>query len=272
MKLSSQKSVDSQETDTKLNPTVKTTFETINWQLEQSKDLSLQSLLNNKTAHVQELDGIIYKTHKSGKKLYVPEHLVDSLLSIAHNSNIAAHAGSAQVSIYLKDYYFSGKQTRIRKFVKSCETCLLSKAPTLEHHFKTRIPAQPLHRIYIDFKGPLPIEPANYQEDCKYLFTILDDSTRFINAVPVARNGSKDAILALKRHWIQIFGPPTEIVADNVPFNSKEFRLFLKEEGIEIQSVAPYAHFSNAVERKHRELDVKLRNIHKIYPGQNHFT
>eukprot|EP00834_Sanchytrium_tribonematis_P007937 NODE_809_length_3752_cov_0.454421.p1 type:complete len:196 gc:universal NODE_809_length_3752_cov_0.454421:1624-2211(+) len=129
----------------------------------------------------------------------------------------------------------------------------------MEHHHTTRVPAMPLERIYIDFKGPLPINPVNYQEDSKYLLTILDNSSRFLNAVPVSQNGAIDALNALKRHWIQIIGPPSEIIADNVPFNSKEFRKFTEDKGIKLQNIAPYAHFSSAVESKQRELDVKLR-------------
>ena len=235
-------------------------FKEIDWEMEQKRDKSLQKQLTIKTSKLVLKDGIIHKVTQAGDlKIAVTEHIIDMLITMAHTSVISGHAGSRQVAIYLKDYYFPGKRNRITSITNNCTTCLLAKAPKSDKHFETRQPEPVLERLFIDIKGPFAIDP-DHMDDPRYILTILDDGSRFLNAVPLKSITSEQAIKALERHWIQVFGPPKEIVIDNgSQLTSAKFKEFIKSLGAKYSRTAPYAHYQNPVERLHREIDVKLR-------------
>ena len=243
-------------------PPFYTSFVHLNWSVEQQKDSVLLddvSLHKNKY-HIQ--DSVIYKISAEKIKKVVPLHLVDSLISSAHGGPLSNHPGTKGTMYLLRMYWFPSFRTKIRNFIKSCRTCILAKPPKTNKHFQTRQPALPLERLSIDIKAPLPISPDHWQSDKRYILTIVDESSKFLNAVPTSHVTASHMVYLIKRHWIQIFGPPTEIIVDNgSQFLGNDFEQFIRELNITLSTTAPFAHFQNPVERCHRELDNKIRAI-----------
>jgi hypothetical protein len=58
--------------------------------------------------------------------------------------------------------------------------------------------------------GPLPTSPEGF----KYIFTVIDRSTRWLEAIPVKNLEATTAVDALVEGWISRFGVPTDITTD----------------------------------------------------------
>ena len=245
-----------------IHPPFQDRFIHVDWNSEQQRDTALVSLSQKQNTLFTFKEGIIFRKTLKHVKLAVPEHLIDLLINAAHSSPLANHPGVKQTIYSLKDYWFPAFRPRIESLIKACKTCLCAK-PSISHkNYQTRLPALPLERLSIDIKGPLPVSPDNWETDKKYIITILDESSKFINGIPVSNCTTPTVIKAIERHWIQLFGPPKEIITDDgSQFIGKEFEEFARQYSIHLIPTAPYSQFQNPVERVHREIGNKIRAI-----------
>ena len=86
---------------------------------------------------------------------------------------------------------------------------------------------QPVERLNIDFKGPLPTVSRN-----KYLLTIIDEYSRFPFAFACADIESVTVIKCFNQLF-SIFGMPAYIHSDRAPnLISKEIKDYLFSKGI----------------------------------------
>ena len=82
--------------------------------------------------------------------------------------------------------------------VHTCYNCIASKGmdeKCIVLH--TRKPVDILDRVFIDVMGPMPNKTGYYEEDNRYILTIMDDCSRIIGK--------------FQDHWISIFGTPKEL-------------------------------------------------------------
>ena len=243
-------------------PSIVNQFLEVDWAAEQQKDSKLIADSIREHSNYSITDNIIYRRTAKHTKIAVPEHLIDSLINAAHTSILANHPGIKQTMYHLRIYWFSGFRTRIEQTLKTCKTCLLSKPSVSSKNYQTRLPSKPMERLSIDVKGPLPISPDHWKKDKKYIITILDESTKFINGIPTSNCTAPTIIKAIERHWIQLFGPPKEIITDEgSQFLGNEFDQFTLQYNIKLTPTAPYSQFQNPVERVHREIGNKIRAI-----------
>ena len=94
------------------------------------------------------------------------------------------------------------------------------------HHIPTFV--EPLSRIIIDFVGPLP----KTKSDGHYLWTIMCDSTRFPEAIPLRNIKTKTIVKTLVRFFTFV-GLPRSVQSDqgsNVM--SRNFQQVMHELGI----------------------------------------
>ncbi|KAK3892983.1 hypothetical protein Pcinc_003162 [Petrolisthes cinctipes] len=96
-------------------------------------------------------------------------------------------------------------------WVRSCVPCQKSK---VHRHTETGPGAfhQPQRRfahIHVDVVGPLPPSDGH-----RYLFTIIDRSTRWPEAIPMANATSTSCASSLLSGWISRFGIPEHITSD----------------------------------------------------------
>ena len=90
----------------------------------------------------------------------------------------------------------------VKRVNSSCRTCAQVKPdffkPTEDQHLIKA--TRPMERLSIDFKGPLPTNSRN-----KYLFTAVDEYSRFPFAVPFVDMSSSTVITCLDQIF-SIFG------------------------------------------------------------------
>ena len=90
-------------------------------------------------------------------------------------------------------------------YVKDCLHCQRSK---ITRHVRVRpeaipVPARRFSHMHVDLVGLLP--PSG---GCRYLFTIIDRTTRWIEAIPLENTTTADCARALVAGWVTCFGLP----------------------------------------------------------------
>jgi transposase InsO family protein len=109
----------------------------------------------------------------------------------------------------------------------------------------------------VDLVGPLPTSPEGF----KYIFTVIDRSTRWLEAIPVKNLEATTAVDALVEGWISRFGVPADITTDRgTQFTSQVWEKFCTRLGVQHHMTTAYHPASNGlVERAHRQLKDSLR-------------
>ena len=148
--------------------------------------------------------------------------------------------------------------TSVTALVRTCLYCQRGKIARHVHVAADHIPV-PVRRfahIHVDIVGPLP-------NSCAYtsLFTIVDRTTRWPEAVPLSATTAADCAAALFSGWIQRFGVPETITSDRgAQFTSSLWAALCRLLDISRSSTTAYHPQSNGlVERFHRRLKDALR-------------
>ena len=124
----------------------------------------------------------------------------------------------------------------IKKTVSNCDVCAKIKP----NYYKPSNPplvkaTQPLERISIDFKGPIPSVTAN-----KYILTVVDEYSRFPFAFP-CKDLHTDTVKRCLTELFSLFGPPGYVHSDRgAAFTSDSMKSFLVAHGIGSSFTTPY--------------------------------
>jgi transposase InsO family protein len=147
----------------------------------------------------------------------------------------------------------------IREMCRGCVQCARSKVHV---HVKSavqaiEIPPRPFSHIHVDLVGPLPASRGGKT----HLFTIMDRSTRWVEAVPLADTTAAGCAAAMIESWISRFGLPVQITSDRGPqFTSALWSQVCQCLGITIKLTTAYHPQANGLlERFHRQLKAALR-------------
>jgi cleavage and polyadenylation specificity factor subunit 1 len=118
------------------------------------------------------------------------------------------------------------------------------------------VPRQRFSHIHVDIVGLLPVS----KEGFRYLFTIIDRSSRMLEAVPLVRIDTIVCRDALIRNWICRFGVPAHITSDQgAQFTSTLWSSTCEVIGAHHNTTTAYHPKSNGmVERPHRRLKEAL--------------
>jgi hypothetical protein len=99
----------------------------------------------------------------------------------------------------------------ITLMARACLHCQRGKVHKHEHLQPAEIPV-PQHRfahIHVDLVGPLPPSRSH-----TYLFTIINRTSRWPEAIPLASITAADCARALFAGWVSRFGVPATITSD----------------------------------------------------------
>ncbi len=71
------------------------------------------------------------------------------------------------------------------------------------------IPQWRFAHLHIDLVGPL-----QYSSDCNHIFTIIDRTSKWMEAIPLSETSAAECARALVFSWITCFGVPKTITSD----------------------------------------------------------
>jgi transposase InsO family protein len=119
------------------------------------------------------------------------------------------------------------------------------------------VPTKRFSHIHVDIVGPLPATAGGFS----YLFTVVDRSTRWPEAIPLKGISTGDCIEAFLAGWVGRFGIPTTMTSDRgVQFTSAVWQNMCNQLGIQHKLTTAYHPQANGmVERFHRQLKASLR-------------
>jgi transposase InsO family protein len=147
----------------------------------------------------------------------------------------------------------------IGQWCRDCQECGRSKVTRQPAAAIEPIPV-PRHRfshIHVDLVGPLPVSAEGYT----YLFTVIDRSTRWLEAVPVKNMEARTCADALVNTWVSRFGVPAVVTSDRgTQFCSAVWEVLCKTLNINhITTTAFHPQSNGMLERAHRQLKDALR-------------
>ena len=186
---------------------------------------------------------------------WVPLSCRRKLFDVVHG--LSHPSRRATTSLMRKKFIWHSISKDVKEWARSCLACQRAK---VHRHTESGIASfsQPTRRfahIHVDVVGPLPLSKGH-----RYLFTIIDRSTRWPEAVPMADSTTDSCVAALLSHWISRFGLPDDITSDRGPtFTSQVWTALAQHFGYSSHHTTSYNPAANGmVERFHRSLKAAL--------------
>uniref|UniRef100_A0A3P9MCB8 Gypsy retrotransposon integrase-like protein 1 n=1 Tax=Oryzias latipes TaxID=8090 RepID=A0A3P9MCB8_ORYLA len=188
-----------------------------------------------------------------GSRIVIPLAAQRQTLMLAHEG----HQGIVKTKQRLRTkVWWPGIDREVEDLVRSCHACQINTStshdvPTV----RTELPAKPWQMLAMDMCGPFP--------SGHYLLVVTDYYSRWVSA-DILQNPTSMNITNCMKHLFATHGLPESIVTDNgTPFISKEFKLYLQENGISHRRITPYWPQANGeVERQNKTLCKAIRAAH----------
>lgn len=179
------------------------------------------------------VDGLVFLN----KKVVVPEVLKNPMLKIIHEG----HWGIVKCKSRARELlYWRGMDKDIEKLVQSCNVCTkLQNAKPKEPLLSHPVPNRSWERLGADI----------LEFDHKYYLVVVDYYSNWIELLHISNKSASEIISKFMSIFAR-FGSPDIVVADNVPFNSIEFRNFGKAWNFEVITSSPNYQQSNGLAEK----------------------
>jgi Integrase core domain/Integrase zinc binding domain len=173
--------------------------------------------------------------------------------------NIAHPGIRASKRLLAARFVWPHMATDVAEMCRACQDCGRSKvhSQAAAGVQPIPVPARQFSHLHVDLVGPLPASKAGNT----YLMTIVDRSTRWFEAVPMAAVTAADCASVLFTTWISRYGVPDDITSDRGPqFSSEVWAAVCRRLGINKKLTTAYHPQANGlVERLHRQLKEALR-------------
>ena len=147
-----------------------------------------------------------------------------------------------------------------------CSECLACQQSKIGRHTKKPIadlpfPTNRFTHVHMDIVGPLESPETSDSMKPRYLLTIIDSYTRWLEAVPLTDVTASTVCQAFLANWIARFGPPLNLTTDKGSQFCSELAENLNQAlGINHIRTSAYNPRANGViERSHRTLKTALK-------------
>lgn len=174
--------------------------------------------------------------------LIAPESLKETIIQESHKP----HFGFKKTYDLIKSRFFwYGVYRDVKDYCTKCIACNTTKQhPTikvpLQKIIKNAAPGEALH---IDLIGLLP---ETFRKN-KYIFMIVDSTSRFLEAVPI-RKCETQALLTVLNKYFSTHGLPKSITMDNMKgFRAEIFKDYLKALNIEPHFISVHSPRANGL-------------------------
>lgn len=189
-----------------------------------------------------------------------------AILKAYHDSPFGGHFGVSKTYNKIKRRFkWKGLKKDVGAYVKKCKKCQQNK---IGRRIKmplilTDVSKKPFDKVYVDIVGPLPISSNGN----KYILSMLDDLTRFVEFVPLPNQLAETVARALYEEILCRYTIPKNIVTDNgTNFECSVFKALCRLLGVSKLRTTPYHPQGNVVERQHSSLGNYLRNFVEGHP------
>jgi transposase InsO family protein len=147
----------------------------------------------------------------------------------------------------------------VAAWCKECQPCArgkVTKQPAADVQ-PIPVPSQRFAHVHVDLVGPLPVSGEGF----RYLFTMIDRSSRWLEAVPLPSMDAEACVDALVAGWVARFGVPGRITSDQGrQFTSGVWQRLCDRLGTtHIRTTAYHPQANGMVERAHRSLKEALK-------------
>ena len=180
-----------------------------------------------------------------GSRIVVPESLQQQAIDIAHET----HQGLVKTKALLREkVWFPGIDKLVKETIDRCIPCQATGQPNPPEPLQmTPMPDGPWQKVHADFYGPLPTG--------EYLLVVIDRYSRYPE-VEIVRSTKASVVIPKFDKIFATHGIPFSVTTDNgPPFNSEEYRRYLRTLGISYDPATPKWPQGNAeVERFNQPL------------------
>ena len=213
-------------------------------------------------------NGLLYiysgKTKRlPAKRLWVPRTLREMIMSNHHGSTLGGHWRETKTyeAIAIK-YFWPSMAQDIEGHIKLCKIC---HQQNNRNNVKDKVPLQPWdppksrnHRIHFDLVGPLKSHTK-----FKYILTITDAYSRWVELVPIENKEAITVAKALWDEWICNFGFFKQSVSDGgKEFDNQVLQELSKLMESQHHIISAYSPSVNGIiERVHRSLGAFIRSF-----------
>ena len=188
-------------------------------------------------------------------QVVIPKQLVPVALRVVHELMGGDHVGVDRTynQAYTR-YFWRGMYRDIRLYVRQCEVCNRCKpSSSLSSRIATYpLPNRPFERVHMDLL-------TNFSESDrgnKHLLVVVDELTRFVEAVPVKKKTAEEVGVAFFNGFICRHGVPEVLVSDNgLEFKNRfldTLSQLMKIKKVNIQAYRPEA--NGVCERANRKI------------------
>jgi len=161
------------------------------------------------------------------KLIYIPDSndLRLRVLRYKHDHILSGHPGQSKtIDLIRRDYTWPGLRDFVKKYIKSCTTCMRAKPQRHKPYGLLKqlpIPERPWNSISMDFIETLPTS-----SDCDSILVVVDRLTKQAIFIPTTIHcTSEDLAVIFIMHVFSKHGVPEHVTSDRGPeFVSRFFR------------------------------------------------
>ena len=212
-----------------------------------------------------EVNGII-----APKRICLPLELQEKAFRLCHSHETMGHYGVNNTFFRMRQrFYFPNMYLYVESRVLNCVNCVTKRItrPKGKHEMHRERLTYFGQRVYTD-TVKLALSPRKFRGvECKYILTIQDGWSRYLQAIPVPREDEKTLAKALVENWVYVHGCPETLHSDRgSAYTSKLFMELMRALNI-LKTVTPaYSPEGDRVERSHQVLGNLLRSDHRFDP------
>ena len=206
--------------------------------------------------------------HGKRPQIIVPDKLIARFVKSAHD--LSGHPGVEGTLARLVMFFWIDKRRDVDIYVKSCQSCVTRKGtwgqlPVTAGTNKKG--SRPFSVIYMDYVT-MPSSGG-----FRYLLTVVDSFSRFIDVFPLRTNTATDTAQCLAEYYNRHGELPTEISSDRGRhFIGEVFQSFCKQFGVKSSLHCTYRPQSSGIlERVHRHLKnsifIVAKEMSKSWPS-----